>query len=152
MKKTRVLFLCVHNAARSQMAEAFLNKYGPEFEAMSAGFEPGELNPNVVEVMRESGLDISGNKVKSVFDLYQQKLLIPYVITVCDRETAERCPVFLGVTNRLHWNFEDPSKFKGSKDEILEQTRMLRNAIEAKVKEFINTVRTKESFNKDDLI
>ena len=84
-KKINVLFVCVHNSARSQMAEAFLKKYGGDrFEAESAGIEPGALNPAAVEAMKEVGIDISQNKTKSVFDLYKQYWLYGYVITVCD--------------------------------------------------------------------
>lgn len=138
MSKQRVLFLCIHNSARSQMAEAFLAKYGSEmFEAVSAGLEPGKLNANVVEVMKEIGIDISGNATKSVFDLYKKGESFSYVVTVCDPEAAERCPVFLGVTAKLHWPFPDPSKFEGPRDEALAMTREVRDQIEKKVMEFI---------------
>ena len=152
MKKYRVLFLCIHNSARSQMAEAFLKRHGCElFDAESAGLEPGKLNPNVVEVMKESGIDISGNATKSVFDLYKRGESFSHVVTVCDREAAERCPVFLGVAARLHWPFPDPSKFQGSRDEMLEKTREVRDQIEAKVKEFIRNVEDELPYPDDDL-
>jgi arsenate reductase len=152
MEKKRVLFLCEHNSARSQIAEAFLNKYASDtFEVMSAGLKAGVLNPYVVEVMKEIGIDISNNKTKSAFDLYKQNLLFSYVITVCDREATRRCPVFPGVTTRLHWPFDDPEKFTGSKDEILEKTRIVRDAIEIKVKEFIETINKGLKFKEEDL-
>jgi arsenate reductase (thioredoxin) len=152
MEKPRVLFLCVHNSARSQMAEAFLKKYANgEFDVTSAGLEPGILNPHVVEVMKEKGIDISGNKTKSAFDLYKQNIMFSYVITVCDREAAGQCPLFPGVTTRLHWPFADPSKFTGTKDEILEKMRKVRDEIEAKVREFIDTVRGGKKFEEEDL-
>ncbi len=142
MNKIRVLFLCVYNSARSQMAEAFLYKHGNnKFEVMSAGLEPGVLNPNVVEVMKEVGIDISGNKTKSAFDFYKQNILFSYVITVCDEKAAERCPIFPGVTTKLHWGFNDPSVFKGSKENILSKTREIRDAIEKKVIEFVGDIR-----------
>lgn len=145
MEKQKVLFLCVHNSARSQIAEAFLNKYaGDIFTAMSAGLEPGKLNPYVVESLREVKIDISQNTTKSVFDLYKQNLIFSYVITVCDREAAERCPIFTGVAYRLHWPFSDPSKFTGSHNEILDQTRKVRDEIEKKVLDFIMTIRLGE--------
>lgn len=98
MTKKRVLFVCVHNSARSQMAEAFLNNLGGDrFEAVSAGLEPGTLNPLVVEVMKEAGIDISQNRTKSVFDLFKKGELFSYVITVCDEASAQRCPVFPGL-------------------------------------------------------
>jgi len=114
MNNKRVLFICVHNSARSQMAEAFLKQMaGDRFEVESAGLEPGKLNPLAVEVMGEIGIDISQNKTKSVFDFYKQGKRYDYVITVCDESHAGRCPVFLGtaVTNRMHWAFDDPSEF-----------------------------------------
>ena len=91
----RVLFVCIHNSARSQMAEAFLNSLGGDrFEAMSAGLEPGVLNPLVVKVMQEAGIDISKNQTKSVFDLFDRGEAFAYVITVCDAARAEACPLF----------------------------------------------------------
>ena|SRR5208337_4500499 len=152
MKKLRVLFLCEHNSARSQIAEAFLNRYASDkFEVMSAGLAPGNLNPYVVEAMKEAGIDISNNKTKSAFDLYKQNIFFSYVITVCDRESAKRCPIFPGVTTRLHWPFDDPSKFTGSKTEILERTKIVRDAIEIKVKEFIETINKGLKFKEEDL-
>lgn len=97
MDKKRVLFVCVHNSARSQMAEAFLKKYrGEHFEVESAGLEPGKLNPIVVEAMKEVGIDISQNKTKSVFDFYKQGKQYDYVVTVCDESQSGACPVFPG--------------------------------------------------------
>ncbi|MCX8093250.1 MAG: arsenate reductase ArsC, partial [Candidatus Goldbacteria bacterium] len=134
-------FVCVHNSARSQMAEAYLNHLaGDRFIAESAGLEPGVLNPYVVEVMKEDGIDISKNSTKSVFDFYKQGKLYSYVITVCDMEAAERCPVFPGITRQLHWSFPDPSKFKGTKEEILQQVRKVRDDIKSKIKEFIKLI------------
>ena len=151
MKKIKVLFLCVHNSARSQIAEAFLIKFaGDRFEAMSAGIEPGELNHKVVEVMKEAGIDISGNKTKSAFDLFRKNLFFSYVVTVCDKSAAEKCPLFPGVTSRLHWPFKDPSKFTGNSDEILEQTRNVRDQIEKKVKDFIYRIDQALPFEKED--
>ena len=137
MERISVLFLCVHNSARSQMAEAFLKMHGGErFDVMSAGLEPGLLNPNVVEVMKEKCVDISGNSTRSVFDIYKRNMTFNYVITVCSREAAEQCPVFHGVTQRLHWPFDDPSGFRGTREYILQKTRKVRDEIESKVKEF----------------
>lgn len=133
MKKS-VLFVCIHNSARSQMAEAFLNRIGSDqFEAQSAGIEPGRLNPAVVQVMQELGIDLSGNKTKSVSDMLQAAKTFAYVITVCDETSAERCPVFPGGATRLHWGFADPSSFEGNRDEILRRTREVRDAIRQKI-------------------
>ncbi len=107
MEKIKVLFVCVHNSARSQMAEAFLNQLaGDKFKAESAGLEPGTLNPLVVEVMKEIGIDISHNQTKSAFDFFKQGRLFNFVITVCDSASAERCPIFPGVTQRLGWSLK----------------------------------------------
>lgn len=138
MQKTRVLFVCIHNSARSQMAEAYLNKSGGDkFEAESAGIEPGVLNPLVVEAMGLDGIDISGNETKSVYDFYKQGREFDYVITVCDKEAAERCPVFIGMTQRLHWSFPDPSKFNGTHDEKLAQVITVRDDIKEQVQRFV---------------
>jgi arsenate reductase len=136
--KHKVLFVCVHNSARSQMAEAFLKKYGGDsFLAESAGLEPGKLNPYVVEVMQEKGIDISNNQPQGVFDLLQKGAQYDAVVTVCDGASAERCPVFPGMMKRVAWSFTDPSTFKGSKEEILEQTRKVRDEVEQRIIEFV---------------
>ncbi len=138
--RQRVLFVCVHNSARSQMAEAFLSRHGDElFEVESAGIEPGTLNPIVVDAMRELGIDISKNRTKDVFDFVKQGKRYQYVITVCDKASGERCPVFPGVTQRLQWNFDDPSSFQGSYEEKLGKTRVVRDAIKSRILEFIST-------------
>jgi len=152
MLKLKVLFLCIHNSARSQIAEAFLNKYAPDkFEVISAGLEPGVLNPYAVHVMQEAGIDISKNETKSVFDLHKQNHFFSYVITVCDRDAADRCPVFPGVAARLYWPFSDPSEFTGTGDEIIAKTRIVRDQIESKVKEFIEMVKQGKNFEEEDL-
>jgi arsenate reductase len=116
------------------MAEAFLNKMcGKEFEAQSAGLEPGRLNPVVVEVMREIGIDISSNRTKAVSDILKSGQVFSHVITVCDETSAGRCPVFPGGGARLHWSFADPSTFGGTEAEVLEKTRGVRDAIKQKV-------------------
>jgi len=138
MEKYKILFVCIHNSARSQMAESFLNELGGEaFTAESAGIEPGKLNPNVVEVMAEAGIDIHDKPTKAVFSLLQQRKRYNVVITVCDAASAERCPVFPGMTKRIAWSFPDPSGFKGTKEEIMAQTREVRDAIKEKVTDFI---------------
>jgi arsenate reductase len=139
--KIKVLFVCVHNSARSQMAEAFLNHYGAgHFEAESAGLSPGNLNSTVVEVMKEEALDISANKTKGIFDFVQSGKMFHYVITVCDQATAQKCPVFPGITKRLHWSFEDPSSFVGTYQEKISRTRDVRDAIKSQILEFIKSL------------
>ena len=133
-----VLFVCIHNSARSQMAEAFLNKLGSkEFKAQSAGIEPGKLNPIVVEAMMEIGIDISTNRTKDVFEFLKMNESFQYVITVCDEASAERCPIFPGPGKKLHWSFTDPSSLTGTHDEKLAFTRKIRDEIKLRIEEFI---------------
>jgi arsenate reductase len=135
MKKRKVLFVCVHNSARSQMAEAWLNfLYGDRFEAKSAGLKPGDLNPFAVKAMEEMGIDISKNRTKSVFDLLKSGELFSWVITVCDESSAEGCPVFPGFARQLHWSFPDPSSLNGSLEEKMNAVRKIRNDIKAAVR------------------
>jgi arsenate reductase len=139
--KKKVLFVCIHNSARSQMAEAFLNQIcGEEFEAHSAGLEPGKLNPIAVEAMGEIGIDISRHQTKAVSDFLKSGETFTHVITVCDETSAERCPIFPGVTTRLHWSFPDPSRFQGTHEEKLAQTREIRDKIEQKVRHWCDEV------------
>lgn len=104
MKK--VLFVCIHNSARSQIAEALLNRMnGGQFEAESAGIEPGTLNPLAVAVLSEFGIDVAEKKTRGVSDVIRSGARFDYVITVCDESGAEQCPVFPAETKRLHWKF-----------------------------------------------
>ena len=141
MAPIKVLFVCLHNSARSQMAEAFVNRLATgKIIAQSAGLAPGNLNPVVVSVMKEVGIDISGNSTKSVEDFIKRKDQYDYVITVCDEASAERCPVFPGKVKKLHWGFEDPSSLKGSEEEKNARTRLIRDQIKAKVQQWIVTL------------
>lgn len=120
------------------MAEAFLNTLGADrFEAESAGLEKGTLNPLAVEAMSEIGIDISKNQTKKVFDFYKEGKLYTHVITVCDEASAEQCPVFPGIAKQLHWSFSDPSQFQGTKEEKLQQVRVVRDEIRKKIEDFI---------------
>ena len=139
--KKRVLFVCIHNSARSQMAEAFLKQNcGDKFEVHSAGLEPGKLNPIVVEAMQEIGIDISSNPTKAVWDFIKSGKAFAYVITVCDETSAERCPIFPDVTTRLHWSFPDPSGFPGTHEEKLAKTREVRDTIKQKIEQWCEEV------------
>jgi arsenate reductase (thioredoxin) len=139
--KKRVLFICVHNSARSQMAEAWLNKLcGEYFEAQSAGLEPARLNPLAVRVMAEAGIDISKKKTQTVFDVFTSGQLFAYVITVCDETSAEKCPIFPGPAARLHWSFRDPSQVEGSETARLEQVRLIREEIREKIERWCEEV------------
>ena len=141
MDRKKVLFVCIHNSARSQMAEAFVNTLsGGKIEAFSAGLEPGTLNPVVVEVMKEVGIDISGATTKSVFDFYKSGTLFSHVFTVCDEASGQLCPIFPGLTKNIHWSFPDPSALTGTREEILQKTREIRDMVRAKVEEFLRSV------------
>lgn len=142
MNREKVLFVCVKNSARSQIAEALLKKHGGNrFDVESAGLEPGTLNPLSIAAVKEIGIDISKNETRDVFELFKQGRFYSYVITVCDETSAERCPIFPAATKRLHWSFEDPAALKeGSYEHKLEKTREMRQLIEAKIKEFIRQV------------
>lgn len=136
--KKRVLFLCIHNSARSQMAEAFLKQLaGDRYEVESAGLEPGKLNPLAVAAMRDAGIDISQNATQSVFELFKAGVRFQYVISVCDAASAERCPVFPGVAERLNWSFADPSSFTGTDAERLAKTIAVREEIRDAVKRWV---------------
>ena len=140
-ERIRVLFVCTHNSARSQMAETFLDALGRgRFEAESAGLEPWEINPLVVEVMMEIGFDLSNKKTNSVLDFYKQGRLFHHVIFVCDKETEEKCPIFPGLGKRHSWPFKDPAKLDGTHEEKLEQTRKIRDEIKARIERWIEEV------------
>jgi len=136
MGKTKVLFLCTGNSARSQMAEGYLRHVADDrFEAMSAGIEPKGLNPLAVEAMREIGIDISRQKSKDVVSLLDQH--VPYVVTVCDN-AKERCPIFSGTGKFLHWSFADPAAATGTQEERLAVFRRIRDEIVERIdREFV---------------
>ena len=109
------------------MAEAWFNHIcGDFFNAESAGLEPGTLNPLVVEAMREVGIDISQKKTQAVFDVFKSGKLFAYAVTVCDATSAETCPIFAGVTKRVHWSFDDPSALTGTHEEKMAGVRRIR--------------------------
>jgi arsenate reductase len=129
-----VLFVCIHNSARSQMAEAFVNaRCGRVLQGYSAGLERGTLNPTVVAAMAEIGYDIGRNETKSVADERIRSRKYDYVVTVCDEASAEACPIYPSNGERLHWSFPDPSSFDGSDEERLHRTRAVRDAIAGRI-------------------
>ena len=137
----RVLAICIHNSARSQMTEEFIRQAaGDRVDVMSAGIEPGTVNPTVVELLKEDGIDISGKETRSVFDLHEAGERFDYVIAVCDKEAAERCPIFPAEKERLHWPFPDPSKATGSPEEKLAYVRPIRDEIKQRAREFIQGI------------
>ncbi|NQT13059.1 MAG: arsenate reductase ArsC [Planctomycetes bacterium] len=135
--KKRVLFLCVGNSCRSQMAEGLLRGIAPEkFDVHSAGAKPAGLNPNAVRVMAEIGIDLSGQRSKSVEEYAEERF--DFVATVCDNSASGPCPVFLGKTGTaLHWPFFDPAEAGGSEEELLDVFRRVRDEIKAKLEAFV---------------
>lgn len=131
----RVLFVCIRNSARSQMAEGILNAMCGEFFAESAGMEPGTLNPLSVRAMNEIGIDISHKGTQSVFDVFKSGRLFSYVVTVCDETSAEMCPIFPGIVERLHWSIPDPATVEGTDEERMAAFREARDAIKGKIEE-----------------
>lgn len=132
-EKKKILFLCVENSARSQMAQGILGHYGGNrFEVFSAGVKPAPVNPYAIRVMNEIDIDISEHKSKSVNEFKDKKF--DYVITVCDR-AKENCPIFPGGGKYLHWSFDDPAEAKGSEEEILGKFRKVREEIKDNIAE-----------------
>jgi arsenate reductase len=126
MRKKKVLFICTHNSARSQMAEGLLRKSHPEdYDVTSGGTEPSEVNPDAIKVMDEIGIDISHHRAKNVSEFVDQKF--DYVVTVCD-QARESCPFFPG-GKIIHKSFKDPSQLKGTEEEILAGFREARDEI-----------------------
>ena len=139
MDKKRVLFVCIHNSARSQMAQAFLNLLaGDRFAAESAGLEAGTLNPLAVEAMAEVGIDISGNTTRRAFDLLKSGQRYHYVITVCDAANSQKCPIFPNTLQYLNWSFPDPAQLQGTHDEKMKEVRKIRDAIKEKLQAWIS--------------
>ncbi len=137
----RILIICVHNSARSQMFEAYLRRFGePNWVVESAGFDPRPINPLVVEVMAEEGFDLSMKTSQSAFDLFRQGRIFDVVITVCGEE-EDRCPIYPGMTYRCHLPFPDPSAVTGTHEEKLAQVRAIRDAIKAAAKEVAEWLR-----------
>jgi arsenate reductase len=137
IRKTKVLFLCTGNSARSQMAEIFLRKHaGDRFEVYSAGLEPKGINPYTVRVMEEIGFSLDGQDSKSLTE-YMGQVHFGYLITVC-ADAEEKCPsVFPGMGQRLHWGFEDPAIFVGSEEETLSKFREIRDQIDERIKGWV---------------
>ena len=133
-RKKRVLFLCTHNSARSQMAEGLLRKIGKDhFEVFSAGTEKTRVHPLAIRAMNDVGVDISGQRSKTLQEFAGQHF--DYVITVCDRAN-ESCPVFPNDTERIHWSFEDPTAVEGTEDQRLRAFRTVRDAIQSRLRIF----------------
>ena len=138
MKKPRVLFLCIENRARSQMAEAFLRHYASdEFEVYSAGLEPSPIHPYVYQVMEEVGLDLEGHRTKGVNE-FLNKMYFGILITVCEK-AEEKCPTFPGLGERRYWPVKDPVAVEGSEEERLEAFREARDEIEKRILDWLES-------------
>jgi len=137
VNKTKVLFLCTGNSARSQMAEALLRHYaGDHFEAYSAGLEPQGIHPLTTRVMAEIGLPLTGQYAKDIRE-YLGRVHFGYLITVC-ADAEARCPsVFPGLGQRLHWAFEDPAAFVGSEEARLQKFRQVRDQIDQRIRDWL---------------
>jgi arsenate reductase (thioredoxin) len=135
--RTRVLFLCTGNSARSQMAEAILEEVaGEDFEVESAGTQPKGVNPLTVHVLDEAGIDWSAAQSKSVERFVDEPF--DYVITVCDR-AREACPVFPGADQSLHWDLADPAEVEGSDDEQMAAFRATYAELTDRIDAFVRT-------------
>jgi len=144
MDKIKVMFLCTHNSARSQMAEALLRKYaGDQFEVFSAGLEKTALHPLAGKVMEELGLDMVGHESKNL-DEFLGNINFDYLITVC-ANAETRCPFFPGAGNRMHWPFDDPAAFEGSEKERLVKFRETRDQIARKIKSWLKEIQPTHS-------
>lgn len=144
MTQAKVLFLCTGNSARSQMGEALLRKHASDhFQVFSAGIQPKGLNPYTVKVLEEIGVDVSLQRSKSLKE-YLGHINFGYLITVCD-DAEKNCPIFPGVSVRLHWPFEDPAKFEGSDDETLAKFREVRDQIESRILAWLAEINIKSN-------
>ena len=138
MTKPRVLFLCTHNSARSQMAEAFLRALaGERFGVASAGTEATRVHPFAIQAMDEVGIDMAGHTSKFLDPLLDKP--VDYLITVCD-SANDRCPVFPGRTTRIHWSFSDPSQATGTDQERLQAFRRVRDQIQARLRQWLENL------------
>ena len=137
--KIKVLFICIHNSARSQMAEAYLKQIGGEerFHVESAGFEQAPINQYAIKVMAEEGIDISQNTSDSVFDFFEEGKHFHYVVTVCEDGFAQKCPIFPGAVDLVKLFFDDPSSLNGTDEEKLVNTRIIRDQIKTEIKQFV---------------
>ena len=132
-----ILCVCIHNSARSQIAEAFLDNSSKNISAMSAGLEPGELNLLVVKSMQNIGIDISKNKTKSVDRILKKMIKFDFIIFVCTESQAESCPAIPYECRKIYWSIDDPSTLKGSNCIKLKKIDKIRDQIKSKVKDFI---------------
>jgi arsenate reductase (thioredoxin) len=133
--KQRILFLCTHNSCRSQMAEGLVNHYlGDRFQAFSAGTEATQVNPLAIQILAELGIDISGQRSKTIDEFASQSF--DHVVTLCG-DANEKCPIFFGGVQRVHHGFEDSSRLRGSEEDILPEFRRVRDEIKEWVMKYL---------------
>lgn len=136
--KINVIFICTHNSARSQMAEAFLKKYaGDYFDVYSAGFNPQPIHPYAIKVMEEIGYDLSTQHPKDLWQLIKNNSFVGIAITVCKPKEEEDCPTIPGILTRLFWHIDDPAAFEGTEEEKLAKFREIRDQIQKEVQNFL---------------
>ncbi len=150
MNKIRVLFVCVYNSARSQIAEGLLNYIaGDRFEAESAGLEPGHLGPQIIKAMAESGIDISKQYSKQITEVLKSGKRFDYVIALCDAANAQRCPAVPGARKYLNWSFPDPLQVHGTDAEIMNEIGEVREAIKNKIESWLTEMEKDNSTTPD---
>ncbi len=138
--RKKIMFVCIHNSARSQMCEAFVRHYADDrFAAYSSGIEAGHLNPLVVQAMEEIGISMQGHYAKPAQDFADGHEAFDYVVTVCDESNAERCPIFPATGEPSHWPFPDPSALSGTDAEKLAGIRIIRDAIQQTIRRWLAT-------------
>ena len=147
MAKTKVLFICTGNSARSQMAEAFLRLHGGDgFQAFSAGLEPVPINPLTIQVMQEAGIDLEGMRHRSkglIDEFFDKQVYVGYLVTVC-RGAEAKCPIYPWAGIREFWDLADPAAFQGTEEEKLQFFRDTRDMVQQRVLDFIERVKGKE--------
>jgi arsenate reductase len=150
LDKIKVLFVCVHNSARSQMSEEYLRLIGgDDFSVESAGLKPTKVDPLVIKVMKEEGVDLTQKGTKDVWDLFRKERFYNWVITVCESKWESSCPIFPGIYHRDNWGFPDPSDLTGTEEERIEKLREIRDMIKLRIKLFIDEAR--EIKKKEDM-
>jgi arsenate reductase len=142
MRPLKVLFVCVHNSFRSQLAQAIARKrFNPESQVLSAGLDSSRsINSLAIQVGLEHGYDLSTHSVTDVFELYKEGHTFDYVVAVCSKEAYERCPIFPGVHQRLHWPLDDPSAMQVSEEERVYLTHKLIEQLETKIDDFLVSI------------
>jgi arsenate reductase len=138
MEKRRVLFMSPVNDSRTQMAEALFNSLaGDEYEAWSAGFQPGELSPVTVKVMREIDLDISTQRTKKLFELYRSGMVFDHFVTLCDVSVGEKSPIYPNQRDYVQWSIPDPDTFEGPEEERTRRLRQCRDGLKERIREWL---------------